>query len=89
MSQPESQPELTTNKCVAAAVKMFRSKVADVLANVTWYERAKERQEPGDPSPCAWGVERRAEFSPLGPGAGCFLGLGSSLGLVGTASSRR
>ena len=44
---------------------------------------------PGDPSHCAWGVERRAEFSPLGPGAGCFLALGSSLGLVGTASPRR
>jgi len=26
---------------------------------------------------------------PLGPLAGCFLGLGSGLGLVGTASSRR
>ena len=24
---------------------------------------------PVDPSHCAWGVERRAEFSPLGPGA--------------------
>ena len=29
------------------------------------------------------------EFSPLGPGAGRFLALGSGLGLVGTASSRR
>ena len=29
------------------------------------------------------------EFSPLGPGAGCFLALGSGLGLVGTASARR
>ena len=28
-------------------------------------------------------------FSPLGPGAGCFLALGSGLGLVGTASARR
>ena len=25
--------------------------------------------KPGDPSPCTCGVERRAEFSPLGPGA--------------------
>ena len=44
---------------------------------------------PGDPSPGTWGVERRAEFSPLGPRAGCFLALGSGLGLVGTGSSRR
>ena len=44
---------------------------------------------PGDPSPCAWGVERRAEISGLGHLAGCFLGLGSGLGLVGTVSSRR
>ena len=43
----------------------------------------------GDPSHCAWGVERRGEFSPLGSLAGCFLALGSGLGLVGTASSRR
>ena len=41
-----------------------------------------------DPSHCTWGVERRGEFSPLGP-AGCFLGLGFGLGLVGTVSSRR
>ena len=34
-------------------------------------------------------VERRAEISGLGPLAGCFLALGSGLGLVGTASSRR
>ena len=33
-------------------------------------------QIPGDPSHCTWG-------------AGCFLALGSGLGLVGTASSRR
>ena len=39
--------------------------------------------------PCIWGVERRAEFSPLGSLAGYFLALGSDLGLVGTASSRR
>ena len=25
--------------------------------------------QPGDPSHCTWGVERRAEFSALGPGA--------------------
>ena len=43
----------------------------------------------GDPSHCMWGVERRGEFSPLGHRAGCFLGLGSGLGLVRTASSRR
>ena len=43
----------------------------------------------GDPDPCTWDVERRGEFSPLGPRAGCFLALGSGLGLVGTASSRR
>ena len=43
----------------------------------------------GDPSHCTWGVERRAEFSALGPRAGCFLALGSGLGLVGTASARR
>ena len=29
------------------------------------------------------------KFSPLGPRAGCFLALGSGLGLVGTASARR
>ena len=40
--------------------------------------------------PTAPGVsKRRAEFGALGPLAGCFLGLGSGLGLVGTASSRR
>ena len=46
-------------------------------------------QSTGDPSPCVWGVERRAEISGLGPLAGCFLALGSGLGLVGTASARR
>ena len=45
--------------------------------------------QPVDPSHCTWGVERRAEFSALGPGAGCFSAPGSGLGLVGTASSRR
>ena len=44
---------------------------------------------PVDPSHCTWGVERRGEFSPLGPRAGCFLALDSGLGLVGTASARR
>eukprot|EP01045_Picozoa_sp_COSAG04_P013573 COSAG04_NODE_968_length_9110_cov_6.799911_11_plen_214_part_00 len=44
---------------------------------------------PGDPSPCTWDVERRGEFSPLGPRARCFLALGSGLGLVGTASPGR
>ena len=44
---------------------------------------------PGDPSHCICGVERRAEFGTLGTRAGCFLALGSGLGLVGTASSRR
>ena len=46
-------------------------------------ENAEERVRRRAP------VERRAEFSPLGPRAGCFLGLGSGLGLVGTASARR
>ena len=40
--------------------------------------------------PTARGVSTEGgEFSPLGPGAGCFLALGSGLGLVGTASARR
>ena len=59
--------------------------VAQVLLQVV-----EDRALPGDPlvsSTC--GVERRGEFSPLGPLAGCFLALGSGLGLVGTASSRR
>ena len=43
----------------------------------------------GDASHCTCSVERRAEFSPLGPRAGSFLALGSGLGLVGTASLRR
>ena len=43
----------------------------------------------GDPSPCVWGVERRGEISPLGSLAGCFLAVGSGLGLVGTVSARR
>ena len=47
------------------------------------------RDHAGDPSHCTCGVERRGEFSPLGPLAGCFLALGSGLRLVGTASSRR
>ena len=53
---------------------------------------ARDRDDldlPGDPSHCAWGVERRAEISALGPLAGCFSALGSGLGLVGTASARR
>ena len=48
-----------------------------------------EPVDTGDPSHCTWDVERRGEFSPLGSLAGCFLALGSGLGLVGTASSRR
>ena len=48
-----------------------------------------EWRSPGDPSHCTWGVERRAEISGLGCLAGCFLGLGSGLGLVGIASARR
>ena len=44
---------------------------------------------PGDPLVSIWGVERRAEFSALGPLAGCFLAPGSVLGLVGTVSARR
>ena len=44
---------------------------------------------PGDPSHCTWGVERRAEFSALGPLAGCFLALGSGLWLAGPASASR
>ena len=56
-------------------------------------ERARRHwrdvSEPVDPSPCTWGVERRGEISPLGSLAGCFLALGSGLGLVGTPSSRR
>ena len=43
----------------------------------------------GDPSHCTCGVERRAELSALGSLAGCFLTLGSGLGLVGTVSARR
>jgi len=43
----------------------------------------------GDPSHCTWDVERRGEFGTLGSLAGCFLALGSGLGLVGTASARR
>ena len=38
------------------------------------------------------GEDRRdpyKELSPLGPLAGCFLALGSGLGLVGTVSARR
>ena len=45
--------------------------------------------DTGDSSHCTWGVERRGEFSGLGSLAGRFLALGSGLGLVGTASSRR
>ena len=46
-------------------------------------------KHPGDPSHCACGVERRGEFGTLGSCAGCFLVLGSGLGLVGTVSARR
>ena len=59
-----------------------------VVANVIKNEKSA-MMAPVDPSHCTWGVERRAEFSPLGPLAGCFLALGSDLGLVGTASDRR
>eukprot|EP01045_Picozoa_sp_COSAG04_P038652 COSAG04_NODE_10458_length_775_cov_2.770710_2_plen_80_part_01 len=41
-----------------------------------------------DPLVGTWRVERRGEFSPLGPLASCFLALGFSLGLVGTVSAR-
>ena len=44
---------------------------------------------PVDPLVSAWRVERRGEFSPLGPLASCFLALGFGLGLVGTVSARR
>ena len=44
---------------------------------------------PVDPLVSTWGVERRGEFSPLGPLASCFLALGSGLGLDGTVSARR
>ena len=44
---------------------------------------------PVGPLVSTCGVERRAEFSPLGPRAGCFLALGSGVGLVGTVSARR
>ena len=63
---------------------------AEVEAERAWrVERWRDRNgDPGDPSHCTCGVERRAEFSPLGPPAGCFLALGSRLGLVGTVPSR-
>ncbi len=42
------------------------------------------------PQVCRHAESRRTkEFSPLGPRAGCFLALGSGLGLVGTVSARR
>ena len=44
---------------------------------------------PVDPLVSAWRVERRGEFSPLGPLASCFLALGFGLGLDGTVSARR
>ena len=47
------------------------------------------RCPPVDPLVSAWRVERRGEFSPLGPRAGCFLALGFGLRLVGTASASR
>ena len=66
--------------------------VGDASASAAFIEVAAAYEivgNPGDPSHCTWGVERRAEISGLGPLAGCFLALGSGLGLVGTASSRR
>ena len=65
--------------------------LAQQVALTETYLQIFERQDltPGDPSPCVWSVERRAEISGLGPLAGCFLGLGSGLGLVGTVSARR
>ena len=60
---------------------------ADTHGDIT--VKILKRDQPGDPSHCTWDVERRGEFSPLGSLAGCFLALGSGLGLVGTASSRR
>ena len=62
--------------------------VADAYG-MTPLHYAKTAKSGEDPSRCTWDVERRGEFSPLGPGAGCFLGLGSSLELVGTVPSRR
>ena len=47
------------------------------------------RSPPVDPLVSICGVERRAEFSALGPRAGCLLALGSGSGLAGTASVSR
>ena len=63
--------------------------LAPMHAKVSPIRLSEECRQPVDPSHCTWGVERRGEFSPLGPGAGCFLALGSGLGLVGTVSARR
>ena len=60
---------------------------ADTHGDIT--VKILKRDQPGDPSHCTWGVERRGEISPLGSLAGCFLALGSGLRLVRTASSRR
>ena len=45
---------------------MFRSKIADVLVNITWYERAKERQEEGTGGGTAW-TNLRAVLLPVWP----------------------
>ena len=83
-SAPEDQPELQLHGL--AGGNLWNGMIAPLLPfavrGTIWCEL------PALPN-CTWGVERRAEISGLGPPAGCFLALGSGLGIVGTASSRR
>ena len=45
-----------------------RGRHAELLAAPA-AQREQAQRHAGDPSPCAWGVEQRAEFSALGPRA--------------------
>ena len=51
--------------------------------------RAKVQAAPERPEPAVASEEPLLQVIPPVPCAGCFLALGSGLGLVGTASSRR
>ena len=70
-------------------IKASAEAIGMILAAHPQVRTAQPQGGPVDPLVSTWGVERRGELSPLGPGAGRFLAPGSGLGLVGTASARR
>ena len=86
-----SSPQRTSGEFFLRSLssKDFKTNLVILSAEAPRRGRAGPIDLPVDPSVSIWGVERRGKFSPLGPLAGCFLALGSGLGLVGTVSARR